>query len=73
MAVVTFLDALPSLSLQVVLLRPPKWIERDTRQWLSSLSLDLLPDEEAASMLENPLRSVRYIEDSILTTVKCTH
>ncbi|KAF5839199.1 hypothetical protein DUNSADRAFT_1336 [Dunaliella salina] len=42
---------------QVVLLRPPKWQERDTRQWLSSLSLDLLPEEETAPMLENPLRN----------------
>jgi len=42
---------------QVVLLRPPKWQERDTRHWLSSLSLDLLPEEETAPMLENPLRN----------------
>eukprot|EP00967_Tisochrysis_lutea_P151611 scaffold295277_cov21-Tisochrysis_lutea.AAC.1 len=56
---------------QVVLLRPPKWQERDTRHWLSSLSLDLLPEEETAPMLENPLRCVT--NDPTRKPLRCAH
>lgn len=41
----------------VTLQKPFAWQERDTRQWLASLSLEVLPHEETAGFLDNPLRS----------------
>ena len=35
------------------------WQERQTRHWLASMGLEVLPDEETAPFLDNPFRCVR--------------
>jgi hypothetical protein len=50
-------------------LRPFGWQERETRQWLASLSLDVLPHEEEAPFLSNPLRYA--MSDHVYKIVFC--
>lgn len=40
----------------ITVAKPSGWQERETRHWLASLSLDVLPHEEAAPFMDNPLR-----------------